>query len=303
MSTPVQQHYIPRMYLKYFVAPEKKDSVWMYMRNKEPRLSNIRSVATQRHLYSYLEADGKYNTDTESKLAEVESVVSESLEKLNSAENNIIISEQEKTKIAYFLALQAVRLPSSQKFFERYFTDYKKIVQHLASDESVFNKERPRLIEKYGLHKASYINFEYIQQLSSAIDDFDVGDKKTSLDGNIGLANNTLYPAFLAKDMTILKSERIKFITSDSPIAYIPHDMNKIDIGTCDIHFPISHNKALFFVEKNPSKLGKDQNLYAITNIEPTYARTMNKKIISDARMFLFGSECDEKIKELFDKT
>ena len=110
MSQPVQHHYLPKnAYLKFFESPEKAGFVWMYQRGEEPIFVNTHNVAKERHLYSFTDQNGQYNTDLESALAEMEAVVTRILEKLNRIEGPTIISVQEKADLSLFLAMQVAR--------------------------------------------------------------------------------------------------------------------------------------------------------------------------------------------------
>ena len=77
MNKPVQHHYLPKnAYLKFFESAEKVGFVWMYQRGEEPIFVDINNAAKERHLYSFTDENGQYNTEFESALAEMERVAS-----------------------------------------------------------------------------------------------------------------------------------------------------------------------------------------------------------------------------------
>jgi len=124
----MQHHYLPKnAYLKFFQSPNKPEFVWMYQRRKEPIFVNIDNTAKERHLYSFMDENGQYNTELESTLAEMEMVTSKIFKKLNKVEGPIFISAQEKSELAYFLAMQITRTPAFRDSLKQQATEFAKL--------------------------------------------------------------------------------------------------------------------------------------------------------------------------------
>lgn len=310
MSKPIQHHYLPKnAYLKFFQSPEKPGFVWMYQRGEDPIFVNINNVAKERHLYSFTDEDGQYNTELESALAEMEAVASKIFEKLNKAEGPILITAQEKLELAYFLAMQVARTPAFRDSLKQQAAEFAKLhMQMLVSNKDAFThavnkvkKERPNIPD---------VSFEEMQEfIFGEKYTIEMGNKNYFLKQAIQLGNH-IYPTIMMKDMFILKSKSVEFITSDYPVALIPHPGVPAFYGggflMSGILIPIGTNTALFCKNpgnpKEPPK--KDEQIpLGYREASSAQAREVNKITINHAERFLFGATSDQKIKEIFDKT
>lgn len=310
MNKPVQHHYLPKnAYLKFFQSSDKPEFVWMYRRGEEPIFVNIDNVAKERHLYSFTDENGQYNTELESALAEMEAVASKIFEKFNKAEGPMLISAQEKSELAYFLAMQVARTPAFRDSLKQQAAEFAKLhMQMLASNKDAFNhvlqevkKEKPDMPD---------VSFEEMQEfIFGEKYTIEMGNKNYFLKQAIQLRDH-IYPTIMMKDMFILKSKSVEFITSDYPVALIPHPGVPAFYGggflMSGILIPIGTNTALFYKNpdnpKEPPK--KDEQIpLGYQEAPPVQAREVNKITINHAERFLFGASNDTKIKELFDKT
>lgn len=310
MSKPVQHHYLPKnAYLKFFQSTEKSEFVWMYQRNTEPIFVSINNIAKERHLYSFTDEKGQYNTELESALAEMEVVASKIFEKLNQAEGPILISAQEKSELAYFLAMQVARTPAFRDSLKQQAAEFAKLhMQILASNKDAFNhvlkevkKEKPDMPD---------VSFEEMQEfIFGEKYTIEMGNKNYFLKQAIQLGDH-IYPTIMMKDMFILKSKSVDFITSDYPVTLIPHPGVPAFYGggflMSGILIPIGTHTTLFCKNPdNPKEPPKKDEQIPLTYREapPAQAREVNKITLNHAERFIFGSSKDTKIKELFDKT
>jgi len=310
MSKPVQHHYLPKnAYLKFFEAPEKPGFVWFYQRGEEPILVNTNNVAKERHLYSFTDENGQYNTDLEAALAEMEVVASKIFEKLNKAEEPILISAQEKSELAYFLAMQVARTPAFRNTLKQQAAEFAKLhMQMLASNKGAFNhaveeakKEKPDMPE---------VSYEEMREfIFGEKYTIDMGNKNYFLKQAIQVGDH-IYPTIMMKDMFILKSKSVEYITSDYPVNLIPHPGVPAFYGggflMSGILIPIGTHTALFCKNPdNPKEPPKKEEQVPLGYREapPAQAREVNKITINHADRFLFGAVSNQKIKEIFDKT
>ena len=310
MNKPIQHHYLPKnAYLKFFHSLEKPEFIWMYQRGKTPIFVNINNVAKERHLYSFTDEKGQYNTELESALAEMEVVVSKIFEKINKVEGPIFISAQEKSDLSYFLAMQVVRTPAFRDFLNQQAVEFAKLyIQTLASNKDAFThvvnevkKEKPDMPD---------ISFEEMQEFifgeKYAIE---MGNKNYFLKQAIQLGGY-IYLTIMMKDMFILKSKSVEFITSDYPVVLISNPSVPAFYGggflMSGVLIPIGTNTVLFCKDpdkpKEPPK--KDDAIHlGYREIPPVQVREINKITINHAERFLFAASNDVKIKRLFDKT
>ena len=105
------QHFIPRMYLRAFVDPERvkkqQHDLWVYRTARDPKPRGPRGVAAAAHFYTTEEIPDPIAT--EKMLAEVEGHSTPHIEKLRSGDINL--TAQEKAEFATYMGLQLVRTP------------------------------------------------------------------------------------------------------------------------------------------------------------------------------------------------
>ncbi len=111
MAHPKNQHYVPKVLLKYFSS---KDSfTWTY--DKVAKNNNwkivkerpINRIASEDYFYDQIENNKEFSFEYE--LGKVEREVSPIIEKLILNKSINVISDLEKEKVAYFIALQFIR--------------------------------------------------------------------------------------------------------------------------------------------------------------------------------------------------
>jgi len=83
MSQPVNQHWVPQFYLKYFATPKtqrtKNPKTWIFSKNDEdgdPKLTNIRNICAKRFLYSPPNKEGQREWGLEARLSDIEQLLS-----------------------------------------------------------------------------------------------------------------------------------------------------------------------------------------------------------------------------------
>jgi hypothetical protein len=83
MNQPVNQHWVPQFYLKYFATPDtqqtKNPKTWIFSKDEEdgdPKLTNIRNICAKRFLYSPPDKDGQREWELETRLSDIESLLS-----------------------------------------------------------------------------------------------------------------------------------------------------------------------------------------------------------------------------------
>lgn len=111
MAHPKNQHYVPKVLLKYFSS--KESFIWAY--DKSAKIKDwkivkerpINRVASEDYFYDQIENNKEYSFEYE--LGKIEREISPIIEKLVLQKNINIITDLEKEKIAYFIAIQSVR--------------------------------------------------------------------------------------------------------------------------------------------------------------------------------------------------
>jgi hypothetical protein len=106
------QHFLPQMYLKAFIDPERvtkgQHDLWIYRAGADPKPRGPKGTAAEPHLYTSEEVK-EDPLIAETGLAEMESIAVKHLEKLRGGE--IELSDQEKAEFAIYVAIQVFRTP------------------------------------------------------------------------------------------------------------------------------------------------------------------------------------------------
>ncbi|MFZ4648987.1 MAG: DUF4238 domain-containing protein [Patescibacteria group bacterium] len=282
----------------------------MYQRGEEPIFTNKNNIAKEKHLYSFANTDGSYNTELESVLAEMEDIAGPIIERLNNATQQIIITPQEKSELSYFLAMQVVRTPGFRALLKKQAAEMAKLhMQMLASNKEAF---------AHSLKKVQEENPDTPEVSVEEMQDFVLDDSKYTIEmGNedyflkqaIELGDH-IYPAIMMKDIFILKSKSVEFITSDYPVALIPNPALPPFYGggflSSGVLIPIGTHTVLFCKNpEEPKELPKQGGgiLVARNDVSSAHVEWVNDVAIKRAERFLFSAAKDLEVKNKFDKT
>lgn len=310
MSQPKQHHYLPKnALLRFFESQEKEGFLWMYQRGKEPIFVNKDKIAKEKHLYSFANKDGSYNTELESALAEMEGVVSPILERLNSATQSITMTPQEKSELSYFLAMQVVRTPGFRSLLKKQAAEMIKLhMQMFASNKDAFANSLKE-VQKDNPN-APDVSIEEMQDfIFSEKYTIEMGNESYFLKQAIKLGDH-IYPTIMMKDIFILKSKSVDFITSDYPVALISDPAVPPLYGggflLSGILVPIGTNTALFCknpkIPNEPTKFDKSIFI-GYKDATASLADWVNNVVINHAERFLFSATKNLEINKKFDKT
>src|SRR6266849_1692821 len=312
MSNPIQQHYLPKVaYLSFFENSQRPGFIYLYQRSTEPVLTNIKNVAQERYLYSFVDENGQYNFEIEKALETLEARTRPILQKLNQGPKSLPISAVEKGTLSEFIAYQAVRIPAFRRKvlqeINSKFLEVTALAMAQRKEVLAAHMEKARQRNPSNSHEDT-VSAEELQRLILE------GDFTCSVSGDdyfLGQAlqvGNHLFPAILMKKIFLLYVTGTSFITSDYPV-FLLSDPNLGLYGSgflmARILLPIGSHAILYLEnENNPTLLTEDQIVdVRYQKISPSKARWINKCTIAHAENYLFASEANEGIKKLFDRT
>ena len=282
MSKPVQQHYLPRgAYLTFFEDTGRPGFIWLYQRGREPVLSNMEKVAKERHLYSFVEKDGKMNTSLEKDLAELENQTRPILAKLNSGPATVELTAAEEFVLAWFVACQAVRTPAQRRVMQDL------IGGMLPPDVESEHLRDYALAGNYRVE--AHTKFGMIIALEAA---------------------KEIVTTFLMKRLLVLRSAEVNFLTCDHPILRLTDPKAPVwfrgGFLMAPVFFPIGSRAALVWMhdrKKTPPRSPGERILVPSKVLPAAKVRQYTKGIISNAEDYLFACEKNPFIRKLFDKT
>lgn len=218
MSEPKRHHYVPQFYLKNFA--DDKGQIWVYDRQtKQYRHQNVSDTALVRHYYRVESKDGKYNTEVEKLLAEIEGLACVAIEKLK--QGTTTLTEEEKANIAIFAALQMTRVPDFEKrtneMQEKIIRKvYKRVFHSVEAARQEIEKIKDEIDNVGGDVAEDMFNFIQGDKYSIEV------PRQNNIRRMLELASHTaLY--FIQMDWVLLRTERGgAFITSDNPFTIFP---------------------------------------------------------------------------------
>ncbi|MDB5956442.1 DUF4238 domain-containing protein [Ramlibacter sp.] len=242
---PVNQHWVPKFYLRYFATPETRDTdapqVWIFSKREDDgdeKLTHVRNVCAKRFLYSPLGDDGERNWDLESRLGEVESLLARRWPEF--AEGFAPLEDQPvRMSLSLFVAIMHMRNPVLREEVERMHERFVRAFEDapLRADGS------PEV-------KAVQINGQ-----TRSIDTSDwnsyrawsKNDHDRFFAGMVQREAGHIAKLLLKKRWSVLHSERDVFITTDKPVGTYHQGREKFGFGTDGVvvTFPLGPKRLL----------------------------------------------------------
>jgi len=257
MNRPVNQHWVPQFYLKYFATVETKETknsqVWIFSKNKDdgdPVLTNVKNVCGKRYLYSPCAGDGQRDWGLEDKLSDLESMLAPIWPSL--AEGYVDLKNQSIRKaLSLFVAALCLRHPDTSE-------QCKDIYRHLMH---IYDRA-PKDLD--GIPDIEYIE---ISGEKYRFDTRDWDDYKNWKDNDHhkffvdSVHSHTIEMAtiFLKKRWSIIVSDTPSFITSDKPVSKEHLREEKFGFGTKGtiITFPLSPTRLLIMDDMHEQPSGE----------------------------------------------
>ena len=244
MTTPKRQHWVPQFYLRQFIVPDanpKLEQVWIFHRKSgDPKLTGIKNIALEKHLYSPKLADGSRDPRLEKKLSDLEGTLSKLWPQLANGFVDLG-SKAIRQSIALFLSVQFLRHPDRR-------------------DSAIeFRKRLIEFVEQRPLNPEVYPDIQQFQ-IGSRVYSIDASDWPNYRDAGDELSiemwrkmieqDAILHAKMLMKKRwSIVFIDEPLFVTSDYPI-YVPQpELERYQIGGTNamILFPISPTRILCF--------------------------------------------------------
>lgn len=261
MNEPKRHHYVPQFYLKNFA--DSAERIWVYDRKtKEYRHQNVKDTALKNHYYR-VEKGGKYHTEVEKLLSEIEGLAAAAILKL---ENHEPLTENDRLHICLFVALQKTRVPDFEKGTnEMEEKMYRRITKELFSSvevaEEAINKYKDEVAAIGGGSVDAQQLFEFVQEDRYRVEI----PRQNTIRAMLKIADH-LMPYFMQMDWILLRAaDGAAFITTDNPFTifppawYNPNSFLGVGVLTrgAKKSVPLSPKSALFFLDRG-SRYGEN---------------------------------------------
>lgn len=217
-NTAKLHHYVPQGYLRGFATEKGRITAVPLDRSRSPFTSSVKNVAAQTHFHT---VDGLDEPDEfEKVLSGVEGDAIEIIRKFERGE--FPLSESDRWKFAFYMALQAVRGPDTRKTMEHLRAKMVRfevgaggrknvgdwIKKNLDIDVSPDQEERiwEEAIQPNG-PPITFSNLAHIQHMVETAEE--------------------LAPYLVTRPWSLVRFDRRSLVTSDAPVSLIPSPDNK----------------------------------------------------------------------------
>ncbi|MDP2241129.1 MAG: DUF4238 domain-containing protein [Burkholderiales bacterium] len=245
MTRPINQHWVPRFYLKHFSTPETKKSkqpqAWVFSKDDgggDPILTNIRNICAKRYLYSPESEVGLRNWSLESKLQDLEYLLAQIWPAF--AEEFIALdAESIRKAVALFVAVLYLRHPSNIE-----------VVTHLHQQLASIFEKAPRGSDGAPLIDAIEIDGKRLPFDSSGWQDYNKSTKADHQKVFVDVVQSeaiVLATILLKKRWSVISSGNPVFVTSDNPVSKQHQSRSAFGFGTegVVVTFPVSPTRLL----------------------------------------------------------
>jgi hypothetical protein len=296
----VRHHFIPQFYLQRFVDSKNPHFIWIYRKDTGAIIkSSVKDTAVHEHYYSFKTEGGVRDSQTLEKwFSKIEGRTSALFQKIFNKE---ILSDEEKSHFATFLALTLTRVPNyRENMIEKPTADLmRKMQEFMASNKDHWERHIKHMEEKTG--QKFKISAEELRQYVLEGDyDIKVTNPDYSLSFMIENAQSVA-PVFNAMKWAFFETSDDKyFLTSDNPLYYMdptykPGSFYGVGLMNrkLEVTFPLSKNLMLLATWEGPEG-------YKVTTSK---TRDMfNMRTIASAQNFVFAPENSIKLCTLVQK-
>jgi hypothetical protein len=241
-KNPVRQHWVPQFYLRQFIAPDSRprsEQVWIIHREAgEPRRTNIKNIAVEKHLYSPKRPDGSRDPALEAKLCDLEGTLATLWPQL--ATDFVDLSSTSiRGIIALFLSVQFLRHPERRDST----LETRKRILEMVEKEHVKSQGLPD-IQRVQIGQQTYaVNASDWHNFLSGGDESSVDSWRKMIERDAMRYAQML----LTKRWSIVYTKDPLFVTSDYPLYVVQPNLKRFQVGGKDamIQFPISPTRIL----------------------------------------------------------
>jgi hypothetical protein len=220
-SQPKRHHYLPESYLCRFTHGGTPSSeLWVYdIEKREFRSQTPHGTGVQRHYYSVTLPNGTKDARLETEFSEVEGCAISIIKKVEARQD---LTNEERSALAYFLALLKVRVPQ----FEDTFNQSQEQLFRMATRMLLDNDRRAQeAIDQFQKETGKTISMSGKEMAEFASDPTRcrfVLDRRHSLILSLKMAD-ALAPDFHRMEWTFVHSpNNTSFLTTDAPYTITP---------------------------------------------------------------------------------
>lgn len=268
MTTSKQQHWVPRFYLRFFATPEtaegEEPQAWILSKDEgEPKLTNIKKVATKNYLYSPKDEAGKRDAEMETKLSNCESLLKKIWPRLASDFADLDGDQSIRKALALFVSLLFLRHPKRLRETEAIHRQLVDLFDSVPKDRNgnpdVFEVEHKGVVRQFDSSDWDCFKKAGPEEL------------KKMFVGSIKREATYLAEILMKKRWSVVFSNRPAFITTDAPVIMLNSARERFGFtspGTI-VSFPLSPTRVLMMDDRHDQPAGR---YYPLADIGPGIA-------------------------------
>lgn len=222
----MQQHLVPRAYLKGFTDPHvpggQEPYLWIYERGGKGEYRRApQKTAVRKHYYSFRDEGGKRDMSVEAFLGKLESLGMPILKRLAGGDDPSSLSDNDRLSFATFAAALSVRTPRWRDMVERSAAELMgRATRVMASDKESFKDSVRRAISAGAMKEP--VDIERMREFILS------GEYDLSVNPVFSLAMMVqliphITPYLYGYKWRLLETsaDRIGFVTSDAPLTQV----------------------------------------------------------------------------------
>lgn len=214
-----RHHWVPQFYLRYFVANNEKDQVYMYQHGNKSVIVNVAGIATKKELYTFEKHDGGGKTRMmEGVFSEHEGMVATVMNKILENEE-LPEDENDRSHIAAFVSMLRVRGPSFTDWLKNMEIEHIKLLQQIKAEHPDSLKKE---FKEAGITFSTEEEFEEMRNFMRDPSRFTIemtGGKGHYFKQAMELGEDFYNILMLDKSWHLLVApQKRHFITSDNPV-------------------------------------------------------------------------------------
>jgi hypothetical protein len=293
LSDPKRQHWVPRVYLRYFATPESqnsgKETLWAFSRDKKSPAKllcpSVESVAVEKYLYSPKNPDGSRDFGLEKKLGELESTIGELWPKLTTMQ--IGLTDSVRKIVGLFIATLHLRHPARRREMQEL---HQRLVERVERQLKSYKRVPPTIEVEVDGRKMTCETATFQDWKSTS-----ENEHHRSFVDFIGNEGKWLAKILLKKRWSVIVADDPVFVTSDNPVVLDgPEDSDEsFGFGTpgMTVTFPLSPKMMLLLGDRDGD--GKDGlfcPLQAIPGMPLPAHAGLNWQVWVNASRMMFSS-------------
>jgi hypothetical protein len=291
----IDQHYIPKFYLKGFTDKDK--NLWVYEKHKPLRQSKPKDEANRPDYYSLTESEQDDKDAVEHALSRIESLAAPIVRKLVTPQ--YVLTPENAADLLLFIAFMFARVPAWRENLDKVAAQTtKRLHVSFARNKEAFHRICSQVARDKG---SEFSDFEGLRELVLA-DDYELIQMSSSFNLGAMMTSGANVAKIIAEFgyRALYAPAGKSFFTSDSPVFTVAPDNSGVqrlgmgfDWPQVSVIFPLN-KRACLYLERGIEPQARLADAHQVDEI--------NRLTMMTATNYLYSSERSRRTSRLFDE-